>query len=129
MVSLDIEDAFDNAWWPALETQLRALNCPVNLHGLIRGYLYINYISFLVGTYFDFLFASPNLTNRYLLNLTRFNLLALGRKHSYVVCAIERYLREPDDNRQRPTDVYVCSRITQRAFEYLGCLRGAERFR
>ncbi|GBP96404.1 hypothetical protein EVAR_90501_1 [Eumeta japonica] len=25
MVSLDIEGAFDNAWWPALETQLRAL--------------------------------------------------------------------------------------------------------
>ncbi|GBP53032.1 hypothetical protein EVAR_43317_1 [Eumeta japonica] len=31
--------AFDNAWWPALETQLRALGCPVNLHGLVRGYL------------------------------------------------------------------------------------------
>ncbi|GBP47016.1 Putative 115 kDa protein in type-1 retrotransposable element R1DM [Eumeta japonica] len=39
MVSLDIEGAFDNAWWPALETQLRALGCPVNLHGLVRGYL------------------------------------------------------------------------------------------
>ncbi|GBP90777.1 Putative 115 kDa protein in type-1 retrotransposable element R1DM [Eumeta japonica] len=38
MVSLDIEGAFDNAWWPALETQLRALG-PVNLHGLVRGYL------------------------------------------------------------------------------------------
>ncbi|GBP96371.1 Retrovirus-related Pol polyprotein from type-1 retrotransposable element R1 [Eumeta japonica] len=38
MVSLDIEGAFDNAWWPALETQLRALGCPVNLHGLVRGY-------------------------------------------------------------------------------------------
>ncbi|GBP58884.1 Putative 115 kDa protein in type-1 retrotransposable element R1DM [Eumeta japonica] len=33
------EGAFDNAWWPALETQLRALGCPVNLHGLVRGYL------------------------------------------------------------------------------------------
>ncbi|GBP71964.1 Putative 115 kDa protein in type-1 retrotransposable element R1DM [Eumeta japonica] len=39
MVSLDIEGAFDNAWWPALETQLRALGCPVNLHDLVRGYL------------------------------------------------------------------------------------------
>ncbi|GBP95482.1 Retrovirus-related Pol polyprotein from type-1 retrotransposable element R1 [Eumeta japonica] len=39
MVSLDIESAFDNAWWPALETQLRAQNCPVNLHGMVRGYL------------------------------------------------------------------------------------------
>ncbi|GBP74831.1 Putative 115 kDa protein in type-1 retrotransposable element R1DM [Eumeta japonica] len=39
MVSLDIEGAFDNAWWPALETQLRAQKCPVNLHGMVRGYL------------------------------------------------------------------------------------------
>ncbi|GBP30779.1 Retrovirus-related Pol polyprotein from type-1 retrotransposable element R1 [Eumeta japonica] len=39
MMSLDIEGAFDNAWWPALETQLRAQNCPVNLHGMVRGYL------------------------------------------------------------------------------------------
>ncbi|GBP89236.1 Retrovirus-related Pol polyprotein from type-1 retrotransposable element R1 [Eumeta japonica] len=39
MVSLDIEGAFDNTWWPALETQLRAQNCPINLHGMVRGYL------------------------------------------------------------------------------------------
>ncbi|GBP79526.1 Retrovirus-related Pol polyprotein from type-1 retrotransposable element R1 [Eumeta japonica] len=38
MVSLDIEGAFDNAWWPVLETPLRAQNCPVNLHGMVRGY-------------------------------------------------------------------------------------------
>ncbi|GBP41530.1 hypothetical protein EVAR_20336_1 [Eumeta japonica] len=38
-MSLDLEGAFDNAWWPALETQLRAENCPVNLHGMVRGYL------------------------------------------------------------------------------------------
>ncbi|GBP33038.1 Putative 115 kDa protein in type-1 retrotransposable element R1DM [Eumeta japonica] len=40
MVSLEIEGAFDNAWWSALETQLRAQNCPVNLHGMVRGYLW-----------------------------------------------------------------------------------------
>ncbi|GBP97795.1 hypothetical protein EVAR_90928_1 [Eumeta japonica] len=30
MVSLDIEGAFDNAWWPALKAQLLVHNCPVN---------------------------------------------------------------------------------------------------
>ncbi|GBP01674.1 hypothetical protein EVAR_90463_1 [Eumeta japonica] len=34
MVSLDIEGAFDNAWWPALKAQLLAYNCPVNLYGM-----------------------------------------------------------------------------------------------
>ncbi|GBP21029.1 Putative 115 kDa protein in type-1 retrotransposable element R1DM [Eumeta japonica] len=34
MVSLDIEGAFDNAWWPALKAQLLAYNCPVNLFGM-----------------------------------------------------------------------------------------------
>ncbi|GBP90791.1 Putative 115 kDa protein in type-1 retrotransposable element R1DM [Eumeta japonica] len=39
MVSLDIEGAFDNAWWPALKAQLLAYNCPVNLFGMVKGYL------------------------------------------------------------------------------------------
>ncbi|GBP08074.1 Putative 115 kDa protein in type-1 retrotransposable element R1DM [Eumeta japonica] len=39
MVSLDIEGAFDNAWWPALKAQLLAYNCPVNLYGMAKGYL------------------------------------------------------------------------------------------
>ncbi|GBP86667.1 Putative 115 kDa protein in type-1 retrotransposable element R1DM [Eumeta japonica] len=39
MVSLDIEGAFNNAWWPAMRTQLLAYNCQVNLYGLVRGYL------------------------------------------------------------------------------------------
>ncbi|GBP79729.1 hypothetical protein EVAR_49428_1 [Eumeta japonica] len=39
MVSLDIEGAFDNAWWLALKAQLLAYNCPVNLYGMVRGYL------------------------------------------------------------------------------------------
>ncbi|GBP90782.1 Putative 115 kDa protein in type-1 retrotransposable element R1DM [Eumeta japonica] len=39
MVSLDIEGAFDNAWWPALKAQLLAYNCPVNLYGMVKGYL------------------------------------------------------------------------------------------
>ncbi|GBP65862.1 Putative 115 kDa protein in type-1 retrotransposable element R1DM [Eumeta japonica] len=39
MVSLDIEGAFDNAWWPALKAQLLAYNCPVNLYGMVREYL------------------------------------------------------------------------------------------
>ncbi|GBP91972.1 Putative 115 kDa protein in type-1 retrotransposable element R1DM [Eumeta japonica] len=39
MVSLDIEGAFDNAWWSALKAQLLAYNCPVNLYGMVKGYL------------------------------------------------------------------------------------------
>ncbi|GBP54615.1 hypothetical protein EVAR_35877_1 [Eumeta japonica] len=34
MVSLVV-----HAWWPALETQLRIQNCPVNLRIMVRGYL------------------------------------------------------------------------------------------
>ncbi|GBP91215.1 hypothetical protein EVAR_60665_1 [Eumeta japonica] len=37
MVSLDIEGAFDNAWWPALSTQLRAYKCPMSLYGMVHG--------------------------------------------------------------------------------------------
>ncbi|GBP10273.1 Putative 115 kDa protein in type-1 retrotransposable element R1DM [Eumeta japonica] len=39
MVSLDIEGAFDNAWWPAIRSQLLAHKCPVNLYGMVMGYL------------------------------------------------------------------------------------------
>ncbi|GBP88383.1 Putative 115 kDa protein in type-1 retrotransposable element R1DM [Eumeta japonica] len=39
MVSLDIERAFDNAWWPAIRNQLLAHKCPVNLRGMVIGYL------------------------------------------------------------------------------------------
>ncbi|GBP97791.1 Putative 115 kDa protein in type-1 retrotransposable element R1DM [Eumeta japonica] len=39
MVSLDIEGAFDNAWWPALRNQLLVHKCPVNLYGMVMGYL------------------------------------------------------------------------------------------
>ncbi|CAG4934558.1 unnamed protein product [Colias eurytheme] len=39
MVSLDIEGAFDNAWWPALKKQLINKRCPKNLYGLITSYL------------------------------------------------------------------------------------------
>ncbi|GBP98475.1 hypothetical protein EVAR_59901_1 [Eumeta japonica] len=37
MVSLDIEGAFDNAWWLALKAQLLAYNCPVNLYGMVKA--------------------------------------------------------------------------------------------
>jgi ribonuclease HI len=39
VVSLDIEGAFDNAWWPALKHQLQARKCPRNLYGVIDSYL------------------------------------------------------------------------------------------
>ncbi|GBP77958.1 hypothetical protein EVAR_83206_1 [Eumeta japonica] len=38
MVSLDIERAYD-VWRSVLKTQLLAYNCPVNLYGMVRGYL------------------------------------------------------------------------------------------
>ncbi|GBP48764.1 Putative 115 kDa protein in type-1 retrotransposable element R1DM [Eumeta japonica] len=39
ILSLDIESAFNNAWWQALKAQLLAYNCPVNLYGMVKGYL------------------------------------------------------------------------------------------
>ncbi|GBP24847.1 Putative 115 kDa protein in type-1 retrotransposable element R1DM [Eumeta japonica] len=39
VVSLDIEGAFDNAWWPAIRNQLLVHKCPVNLYGMVMGYL------------------------------------------------------------------------------------------
>ncbi|GBP18747.1 hypothetical protein EVAR_8574_1 [Eumeta japonica] len=44
-----------------------------------------------------------------------FNLLARGRKHSNAVCAIGRRLREPDDARRYPTDVYAYEQLIRRA--------------
>lgn len=39
VVSLDIEGAFDNAWWPVLKQQLINKKCPQNLFALIGSYL------------------------------------------------------------------------------------------
>ncbi|XP_053618054.1 uncharacterized protein LOC128679687 [Plodia interpunctella] len=39
IVSLDIEGAFDNAWWPALMNQLRIRRCPRNLYLMVDSYL------------------------------------------------------------------------------------------
>lgn len=39
MVSLDIEGAFDNAWWPAIKRQLLRKGCPQNLYGMVASYL------------------------------------------------------------------------------------------
>lgn len=39
VVSLDIEGAFDNAWWPAIRCRLAESRCPVNLRRLIDSYL------------------------------------------------------------------------------------------
>lgn len=39
IVSLDIEGAFDNAWWPALKNQLIAKGCPRNLYAMVVSYL------------------------------------------------------------------------------------------
>ena len=39
MVSLDIEGAFDSAWWPAIRLRLAEEKCPVNLRRVIDSYL------------------------------------------------------------------------------------------
>ncbi|CAH2207649.1 jg24927, partial [Pararge aegeria aegeria] len=39
MISLDIEGAFDNAWWPALKYQLATRKCPKNLYKMVSSYL------------------------------------------------------------------------------------------
>ncbi|KAL0882745.1 hypothetical protein ABMA27_016296 [Loxostege sticticalis] len=39
LVSLDIEGAFDSAWWPAIRVRLAEEKCPVNLRRLLDSYL------------------------------------------------------------------------------------------
>ena len=39
LVSLDIEGAFDSAWWPAIRVRLAEEKCPVNVRRLIDSYL------------------------------------------------------------------------------------------
>lgn len=39
MISLDIEGAFDSAWWPALRVRLAEVNCPVNIRRIMDSYL------------------------------------------------------------------------------------------
>lgn len=45
MVSLDVREAFDAAWWPSIPSNLRVLCCPKNLYVLAS-----NYFSDRVGT-------------------------------------------------------------------------------
>ena len=37
--SLDIQAAFDNAWWPVLFKRLKTMRCPRNLYVLIQNYM------------------------------------------------------------------------------------------
>ncbi|KAL0892590.1 hypothetical protein ABMA27_014319 [Loxostege sticticalis] len=39
LVSLDIEGAFDSAWWPAIRIRLAEEKCPVNVRRLLDSYL------------------------------------------------------------------------------------------
>lgn len=39
LVSLDIEGAFDSAWWPAIRNGLVEKECPWNLRALVGNYL------------------------------------------------------------------------------------------
>ncbi|CAH2089593.1 unnamed protein product [Euphydryas editha] len=39
LVSLDIEGAFDNAWWPKIKVRLAEEKCPINIRRLLGSYL------------------------------------------------------------------------------------------
>jgi hypothetical protein len=39
LVSLDVQGAFDAAWWPGILKELRACGCPKNLYELTKSYL------------------------------------------------------------------------------------------
>ncbi|XP_073963046.1 uncharacterized protein [Choristoneura fumiferana] len=39
LISLDIEGAFDSAWWPEIRVRLAEENCPLNLRRVIDSYL------------------------------------------------------------------------------------------
>ncbi|XP_026331400.1 uncharacterized protein LOC113238780 [Hyposmocoma kahamanoa] len=39
LISLDIEGAFDSAWWPAIRCRLAESECPANLRRLVDSYL------------------------------------------------------------------------------------------
>jgi hypothetical protein len=38
LVSLDVKDAFDAAWWPNILNGLKACGCPKNLYNLTKSY-------------------------------------------------------------------------------------------
>ncbi|CAH2210239.1 jg22693, partial [Pararge aegeria aegeria] len=39
VISLDIEGAFDNAWWPAIRVRLAEEKCPINIRRVLDSYL------------------------------------------------------------------------------------------
>lgn len=39
MISLDVEGAFDSAWWPGILNALKDFQCPKNLYNLTKSYL------------------------------------------------------------------------------------------
>jgi hypothetical protein len=38
LVSIDVKDAFDAAWWPSILNTLKECNCPKNLYNLAKSY-------------------------------------------------------------------------------------------
>ena len=38
LVSLDVQDAFDAAWWPCITNALKDFHCPKNLYNLTKSY-------------------------------------------------------------------------------------------
>lgn len=43
-IFIDIAGAFDNLWWPALFRELRAMECPAALYGMLKSYCEDRYV-------------------------------------------------------------------------------------
>ena len=48
LISLDVQGAFDAAWWPAILNELRECECPKNLYELTKSYLFLPTYSVMV---------------------------------------------------------------------------------
>ena len=51
MTSLDVQGAFDAAWWPVILNTLRDSECPRNLYNLTRSYFSVRVAILRANTY------------------------------------------------------------------------------
>ena len=51
IVSLDVKEAFDAAWWPGILKQLREVKCPKNLYNLSASYFSNRKATFFINNY------------------------------------------------------------------------------
>jgi len=51
VTSLDVQGAYDAAWWPAILYNVRKLECPSNLYNLTRSYFSFRVAILCANTY------------------------------------------------------------------------------